>query len=276
MDKEKALAQLDSFKERLRSDVCVAYGQRGSDFGRERFAAWRRQISKFLDENLPGAKARLDQKLQRSVFYRGNSETDYDVFVREDGEPSLAFIDSLRLDIQNNEYDFSPAPAVSRQTSRAKAKPSSAATANEIFIVHGHDDALKVKAARFVEKLGYKAIILQEQASRGKTIIETIEAYANVGFAIVLYTADDLGAARADAEDGALNPRPRQNVVFEHGYLIARLSRANVVPLVAGKIELPSDISGVVYIEDTNWRIEIAKEMKAAGYNVDFNRLVDS
>jgi Predicted nucleotide-binding protein containing TIR -like domain len=98
----------------------------------------------------------------------------------------------------------------------------------------------------------------------------------NVGFAIVLYTEDDLGNERRKAASGELNGRARQNVVFEHGYLIAKLGRARVTPLVSGKLELPSDISGVVYVDDSNWQIDIAKEMKAAGYVIDFNKLVDS
>ena len=35
----------------------------------------------------------------------------------------------------------------------------------EVFIVHGHDEAAKIKTARFIEKLGLKPIILHEQAS---------------------------------------------------------------------------------------------------------------
>jgi len=105
------------------------------------------------------------------------------------------------------------------------------------------------------------------------TIIEKIEEYTEVGFAIVLYSPDDRGNTAAKADIGELLPRARQNVIFEHGYLIARLSRSHVVPLVSGTVELPSDISGVVYVDDTNWQFEIAKEMKAAGYQVDFNRL---
>lgn len=40
-------------------------------------------------------------------------------------------------------------------------------------------------------------------------------------------------------------------------------------------MELPSNISVVVYVDDTNWQIDIAKEIKAAGYAIDFNKLVD-
>lgn len=276
MDKQQALDQLEKFKDRLVADVANAYSQRGSDFGRERFAAWRRQIDKFLYENLPGACAMLDRKLHHGVYFRSGSESDYDVFMREYGEPSLAFIDSLCLDIKNDEYDFSREVPHQNTAKTEKARGSTPKNSTRVFIVHGHDEALKIKAARFVEKLGFKAVILHEQANQGHTIIEKIEAHTEVGFAIVLYTPDDAGGTQAEAEAGTLKPRARQNVVFEHGYLIAKLSRARVVPLVAGKVELPSDISGVVYVDDTNWQIDIAKEMKAAGYSIDFNKLVDS
>lgn len=63
-------------------------------------------------------------------------------------------------------------------------------------------------------------------------------------------------------------------MIFEHGYLIAKLGRNRVVPLVVGDIEMPSDVSGMVYVADANWQIDIAKEMKHAGYNIDFNKLV--
>lgn len=146
---------------------------------------------------------------------------------------------------------------------------------SKIFIVHGHDTAAKAEAARLVEKLGFEAIILHEQASSGMTIIEKIETYSDVGFAIVLYTPCDLGAAK-DKKDN-LRGRARQNVVFEHGYLIGKIGRQNVCALVKGDIETPNDISGVVYVSmdevGGNWKYSIAKEMKKAGYSIDLNKI---
>lgn len=271
MDKQEALDQIAKFRHRLISDVFSSFQSRGSDYGNERFEAWKHVTSKFLDGNFPGARSRLEEKLRHFAMTRGRSESDYDWFLRYYGTPSIAFLDSLAVDIKNDEYNFERAPAASSKSS--KETPTKA---NSVFIVHGHDEALKVKAARFVERLGINAIILHEQASRGQTIIEKIETNTNVGFAIVLYTEDDLGHERSKAISGELNGRARQNVVFEHGYLIAKLGRACVTPLVSGKLELPSDISGVVYVDDSNWQIDIAKEMRAAGYVIDFNKLVDS
>lgn len=145
---------------------------------------------------------------------------------------------------------------------------------NKVFIVHGHDNEAKLEIARFIEKIGFEPIILHEQASNSKTIIEKIESYSNVGFGIVLYTDCDVGAKKTDSQN--LNKRARQNVVFEHGFLIGKLGRSNVCSLVKGDIETPNDISGVVYtsMDSGHWQIELAKEMKASGYLVDMNKII--
>lgn len=54
---------------------------------------------------------------------------------------------------------------------------------------------------------------------------------------------------------------------------MAKIGRENVVALVSDSLELPNDISGVVYVSDANWEMDIAKEMKSTGYDVDFNKL---
>lgn len=144
-----------------------------------------------------------------------------------------------------------------------------------VFVVHGHDDGAKNEVARFVEQIGFKAIILHEQASAGKTIIEKIEAYSDVGFAVVLYTACDLGASKKAPT--AMKARARQNVVFEHGFLIGKLRRENVCALVKGDIEIPADISGIVYValDDAGaWKLALAKELRSSGYKVNMNKVI--
>lgn len=139
---------------------------------------------------------------------------------------------------------------------------------SQVFIVHGHDDLAKEETARFIQKLGLEPIILHEQASSGKTIIEKIEEYSNVGFGIVLYTPCDVGFKSGD-ENNPKN-RARQNVVFEHGYLIGKIKRENVCALVKGDVETPNDISGVVYISmNTDWKLSLAKELINSGYDFD-------
>ncbi len=146
---------------------------------------------------------------------------------------------------------------------------------NHIFLVHGHDDLAKMECARFIEQLGYEPIILHEQPSSGKTIIEKIEEFSNVGFGIVLYTPCDIGA-KSSSSAPDFQPRARQNVVFEHGFLNGKLGRHNVCALVKGKLEIPNDISGIVYVlmdDNGAWKIDVAKEMRNSGYDVDMNKI---
>lgn len=138
----------------------------------------------------------------------------------------------------------------------------------QVFIVHGHDDIAKLEMAAFIKSLGLEPIILHLQASSGRTVIEKIEHYSNVGFGIVLYTPCDVGSKVGELT-GAY--RARQNVVFEHGYLIGKLGRPRVAAVVKGQIETPNDISGVVYVpldEHGTWKECLKKEMVSAGYRI--------
>lgn len=146
-------------------------------------------------------------------------------------------------------------------------------TGHKIFLVHGHDDRALHETARFLEKLEQKIIILREQPNKGRTLIEKFEDYSDVGFAIVLLTPDDKGGPK-NVGASELKSRARQNVVFELGYFIGRLGRNRVCALYLEGVEIPSDYSGVLYTKlDSSgaWRLEIAKELKAAALPVDMN-----
>lgn len=157
------------------------------------------------------------------------------------------------------------------QSLQSSSKPPIARNKRKVFIVHGRDNAAKQEIARFIEQLGLEAIILHEQANAGMTIIEKIEHYSNdADFALILYTPCDKGRG---SHESHLPPkdRARQNVVFEHGYLMAKLGRENVCSLVKGNIEKPNDISGVVYtpLDDLGaWKTEVARELQSCDYKI--------
>lgn len=157
------------------------------------------------------------------------------------------------------------------QSLQSSSKTPIARNKRKVFIVHGRDNAAKQEVARFIEQLGLEAIILHEQANAGMTIIEKIEHYSNdADFALILYTPCDKGRG---SHESHLQPkdRARQNVVFEHGYLMAKLGRENVCSLVKGNIETPNDISGVVYVsldEYGAWKNEVYRELVSCGYNL--------
>ena len=145
-----------------------------------------------------------------------------------------------------------------------------------VFIVHGHDTFIRTQAELFVREIDFNPIVLFKQVNQGATIIEKIERESkDIAFSIVLYTSCDLGNDKEKVSE-TLNPRARQNVVFEHGYMCALLGRQKVCALVEQGVEIPGDLSGVVYIEYDEkgaWKVSIAKEMQAAGLDVDLNKL---
>ena len=144
---------------------------------------------------------------------------------------------------------------------------------DRVFVIHGRDNEAKQTVARFLEKIDLKPVILHEQPDMGRTIIEKFEDYADVEFAVVLLTPDDVGSLQS--EESNLKSRARQNVIFEFGYCIGRLGRQRVCALTKGNVEIPSDYAGVLYIpldDAGGWKMQLITELKTAGFNVDANR----
>jgi CheY-like chemotaxis protein len=131
------------------------------------------------------------------------------------------------------------------------------------FIVHGHDDVAKYELKNYLQnrlKLP-EPIILHEQPSLGRTIIEKFEDIVHhVDLVFVLLTPDD-DVHEPSALD-ELKRRARQNVIFEMGYFLGKLQRrkGKVLLLYKGPLELPSDILGIIYI-DISQGIEAAGEL---------------
>jgi predicted nucleotide-binding protein len=143
-----------------------------------------------------------------------------------------------------------------------------------IFVVHGRALPVRDNLVRTLEKLNFEPVVLQREPSRSLTIIEKLERdTSTVGFSFVIYTPDDLGCLKGAPEQ----PRARQNVIFEHGLLMGLLGRDRTCALVAGGIEIPSDLHGVLYeefkdLEEISYKV--IRILKQAGYPVDANLLV--
>ena len=146
---------------------------------------------------------------------------------------------------------------------------------SSVFIVHGHDHALKNDVEIFLRDIGLEPIVLHRQPDEGLTIIEKLEKYTDVNYALILFTPDDVGCSAEELQDpidsSILEYRARQNVVFEFGYLVGRLGRNRVCCIYRKGTILPSDINGLLYkgistsIDEVGW--SLVKELKAAGYD---------
>ncbi len=191
-------------------------------------------------------------------------ETSYQEKVKGVAEAKVRSIQLLSAAIellQERLDDMAPQAAPAEISEKA-------AVSKRIFIVHGRDNDPKEAVARFVGSLGYEPVILHEQANKGRTIIEKFrDEAADVGFAIVLMTPDD------KMSDNVL--RARQNVILELGFFLGALGPDRVAAIVKGEIERPSDFDGVVYLPyDAGWKAALGKELQAAGYNVDWNKIM--
>lgn len=141
----------------------------------------------------------------------------------------------------------------------------------KVFVVHGHDHALLDEVELMLRRIGLEPVIVKNEANSGRTIIQKITDLSDVGFGIILYTCCDEGRKKGTSE---LRDRARQNVIFEHGYLYAKLGSGRVAALNDSGIEVPSDLAGVLYIPRSapDWKNQLMREMRAAGLEFDSTR----
>ncbi|WP_250507112.1 nucleotide-binding protein [Caballeronia sp. GAFFF3] len=172
---------------------------------------------------------------------------------------------TLREDLEDAQHEAAPIPVNVGQQPDVRSR--------RIFVVHGHDEGARETVARFLEKIGFEPVILHEKASQNRTVIEKIEAYHDVSFAVVLLTPDDEGCVKG----GQPEPRARQNVLLELGYFMGRLGRENVCALKRGAVDIPSDFAGVVWVAmdaGNGWKQALGQELEAAGHEVDWNKVM--
>lgn len=175
-------------------------------------------------------------------------------------EGSIAIL-NLEVELENDSVQVEVPVATSKRK-------------NDVFLVHGHDDAALHGVARFLEQLGINPIILNEQANKGRTVIEKLTDHSDVGFAVILLTPDDVGRSSKQPA-GEEKLRARQNVILELGYFLGKIGRDKVCPLYVSGVEIPSDYHGVVYtlLDDAGaWKLALARELKVAGFPVDLNK----
>jgi predicted nucleotide-binding protein len=237
---------VQDLEQRIKSTLASIYGESSRQYGR-----------------LKGA-ASLDATSYSMNFYAdgpGTSVAEIREGVGRGRDRAISIlqgeVDSLKENLQFNSAApaDAPAPAVKAELS------------DDIFIVHGRDEAAKEAVARVIARAGLNPVILHEQPNGGKTIIEKFEKHGSAaGFAVVIATPDDVGGLAAPTP--SLNPRARQNVIGEMFWFAGRLGREKVCALVKGDIEMPT-VAGVVYTPmdgHGGWKAKLLQELNAAGY----------
>lgn len=225
-----------------------------------------------LEKHHSDAESKINE-LQQILYVPDFNYPDIDFSYHffEVGQQYRNFLRNLKYEGRINKVSTLPTalPIVNIESNPVQQKNESP---KKVFIVHGHDDALKTEVARFIERQELEAIILHEQIDTGETIIEKIEKHSKVGFAIILYTPCDLGRSSREPEESN-QPRARQNVVFEHGYFMAKLGRSKVLALKKEEVEIPNDLSGTIhtaYDSPGAWKLQLARVLETAGYKINY------
>jgi predicted nucleotide-binding protein len=140
-----------------------------------------------------------------------------------------------------------------------------------VFVVHGRDETALAQLESVLHKFDMTPVVLKREPRHGvSTIIELIERYADVGYAFVLFTPDDVGAVAGELP---LQKRSRQNVILKCGLFLGLLGRRRVSCIIKkANLEMPSDLGGVLQhlysqsVDEVEGEIEV--ELERAGYPV--------
>jgi predicted nucleotide-binding protein len=255
------------------------------DFSQERAGVEIQGIKVAIEQTLEEIFGRYSTEYQRyssaavisggpiSVSYvaarSGRQGTDHRPYYERSRERSMALLKQAIQGLEERRDDLGTIMQLAEEHPADEEAPE---LSQRIFVVHGRDGEPREAVARFLQKLGLEPVILHEQPSRGRTLITKFnEEASDIGFAIILMTADDVGGL----DGGEQKRRARQNVIFELGFFIGRLGGDRVAALISNEVERPSDFEGVVYIPmEADWRLPLCKELRAAGYDIDVNRVL--
>jgi predicted nucleotide-binding protein len=160
----------------------------------------------------------------------------------------------------------------------AQTVSSSGNLKRRVFVVSGADEAMKQAITTALTKLYLIPIVMCEEPSHGRKLMERFEDYADVGFAVVLLSPDDFGYSK-NAESTTRKLRPRQEVVFELGFLLGKLGRENVLVFFKEclNFEVPTDFEGmktVAFDQLDSWKLALIRELGNSGYSVDADRIL--
>lgn len=155
----------------------------------------------------------------------------------------------------------------------AKAKPP-----QPIFITYGYNEAMRDEVVATLQKLDFPVIVRENTAVEGKTFTTNFIEFHDIGFAVVVLSGDDFGHPK-DQEAHQAKLRPRQQIVFELGFLTGKLGRDRVFVLHqdSKNFELPTAFLDILYIpyrKMGEWQLELVRQLKRAGYPVDANKLI--
>jgi predicted nucleotide-binding protein len=167
-------------------------------------------------------------------------------------------------------------------TEKTKALTQQAISASDVrrrvFVVCGTDDEMKQVITAALTKLWLVPVVMCEEPRQGRKIVDRFQDYADVGFALVLLSPDD-SVYMKDEPPTKRKLRPRQDVVFELGFLLGKLGRSNVLVFQreCQNFEVPTDFEGMkvtAFDDRDSWKLALIRELSNFGLAVDGDRIL--
>ena len=146
-----------------------------------------------------------------------------------------------------------------------------------IFVVSGEDTEMQQALTGALSKLELVPVVLCEEPSQGRKIVERYTDYADVGFAVVLLSPDDYVYGRNEAPSKR-RLRTVQNVDFQLGFLLGKLGKDNVLVFFreCGGFEVPSfeGVKTCAFDDRGSWKLSLIRELTNCGFKVDADRIL--
>ena len=147
-----------------------------------------------------------------------------------------------------------------------------------IIVVSGTDEIMKQTITGALRKLGLVAIVMSEEPSQGKKLVERFADYTDVGFALVLLSPDVYVYPKG--EEATKRERiPKQDVTLMFGFLLGKLGKDKVLAFYreSPNFAFPIEFEGVKFtaLDDRDsWKLALIRELTNCGYTVDAERLL--
>jgi predicted nucleotide-binding protein len=145
----------------------------------------------------------------------------------------------------------------------------------KVLVIHGPDEDRKRAVVAFLKKLDLEPLLVEGPEGQGTDLAEKFGMYSEAAFAVTLLTGDDMGFPKGKPEKPT--PRPRQDVIFELGFLMGLLHPQSVCALYEEGLDLPFGCKGIgliPYDAGEVWKLLLARSMKVANVDVDLNKAV--
>ncbi len=166
------------------------------------------------------------------------------------------------------------------KTAAAPTGPQSSAK-RRVLVISGTDDAMKQALTKALGKLLLVPVMLCEEPGHGRKIVERFTAdYVDVGLAVVLLSPDDYVFSKTE-ESSKRRLKPRQDVIFELGYLLGKLGKEKVLVLFResekNEFEVRLDFEGInsaPFDSLDSWKLALLRALADNGYNVEGDRIL--